>query len=1040
MNNNSQNKQKEIQNKYESAHQNTQSLEKKWQHIWKTQKVFEPNPNSKEKFFATVPYPYGNSALHIGHGRSFTTADIIARYQRLLGKNVLYPMAFHISGTPVLAVADGIAKGDAKQIKLTREAIAEYVSDEVEIERLLTSFSDPMEIAKFFSSKIEETFDAIGLSIDWTRQFTTGDDAYKKFIQWQYLKLEEQGVLVQGKYPILYSPVDQNAVGEDDIKDGDVDKVAVQEMKYICFEIHKQDTQTQQTASSEFLVAATLRPDSLFGATNLYIKPDMKLVKLNVNGQIWIVSKQAQVKIENQFDNVQKISEHIGAEFIKPELSVQVPIINKQVPIYPMEYPDENHGTGIVYSSPADSPHDYIYLFELKFPNKSLSEFDTDPLNLTPITQTKDKKGNEITYKSNIPAFDKLHKFKIYNTKGNETKLEEAKEELYKEAHYGAIMINSGEFNNTPLKNNVGANKVKIKLEELQLGGTFYETTRRAYTRNNNQVIVANLNGQWFLDYSDEAVKEKAYTLLDSMTYAPENLKQTQRGYLSWVQKRPCARKRGLGTPLPQDPKWIIEPLSDSTIYQMYYLVANYVYTGKLNEENLTPAFFDYIFLGNGTIAQFGDDQIQAIIQTIRSDVLYWKSFDLRYTAGPHMSNHLSFLIYHYALLFPKEPINLQPQNITIGGLLIKDGEKISKSKGNGIPLIQVPQQFGADLFRLYVATAASYDAEMDFREQEIFQLQKRLAKWYEYMQECATILYTDNQKQKSEKVHKYNTMHDIVGVNSFTSTDAWLLNRFKSHLTKYLANMNVQKLREAYIGILFEFLNDIAYHERRTSHENTINVLTYVFREYVLSMTPVVPHMCEELYQIASISSIKQNEKAIGEKTFAQKTIFASTDSLDNYVQDLCNNKGVFSSEFNLLKSAASNEQIVHHAITEIPGIIANRLKEAPKKITIFLAGKERYLLFADLTKMLSETRDFKTILSKMSAEYPTQNKFIQKFVPKTLSDGVQDFQPQHEEKEFITQAKSFLETEFKCIVEVSIDTECKTAAIPGSPSYIVE
>jgi leucyl-tRNA synthetase len=980
--NNPQNQQKD-----QSTHQNTQSLEKKWQHIWKTQKVFEPKPNSKKKFFATVPYPYGNSALHIGHGRTFTTADIATRYQRLLNKNVLYPMAFHISGTPVLAVADGIAQKDQKQIKLTTEAIAEYEQDKNTQQKLLEKFSDPMEIAKFFSSKIEETFDAIGLSIDWSRQFTTGDDGYKKFVQWQFKKLEEAGILVQGKYPILYSPVDQNAVGEDDIKDGDVDKVAVQEMKYICFEIHTQNTQTQQTATQEFLVAATLRPDSLFGATNLYIKPDMKLVKLNVNGQIWIVSKQAQVKIENQFDNVHKISEHIGAEFIKPELSVQVPIINKQVPIYPMEYPDENHGTGIVYSSPADSPHDYIYLFELKFPNKSLSEFGTDPLNLTPITQTKDKKGNEIKYKSNIPAFDKLHKFKIYTVKGNEDKLEQAKEELYKEAHYGAIMINSGEFNNTPLKNNVGANKVKIKLEELQLGGTFYETTRRAYTRNNNQVIVANLNGQWFLDYSNAAVKQKATELLNNMEYVPSQLKTSQQSYLDWVQKRPCARKRGLGTPLPNDPAWIIEPLSDSTIYQMYYIIANYINTNNLQTTELTHEFFEYVFLGIGTPKN-------KIHEQIRSDILYWKSFDFRYTTPPHMSNHLSFLIYHYALIFPK---NLQPKNITVGGLLIKDGEKISKSKGNGLPLIQVPQKYGADLYRLYVATAASFDAEMDFRESEIAQLKTKFNRWADLM--------------FAAKNHEKKTYENL------TIPQKWLYTRFYNTLAEYKTLLDAMKMREAYIKILFEFLSDTTYLERRESKQSVIDVYRIILEHYTLAMTPVVPHVCEEIL-----------EGILPENTFASTTSFA--DCHYNFTDGQIPNYDT-SSDF---------ENLVYHAITTIPGICERRQITQPSKITVTVASIERYNLFLLLKETLKNTRDFKTVMQTAIAQFPEEKSFIARFVPKTLGSGLQQFASQTEELKYLNASKQFLETEFNAKIEIIIAEDTKSSSLPGTPSYLVE
>ncbi len=957
-------------------------IEEKWQKHWKENKTFQPKiDNSKEKFFATIAYPYANSVMHIGHGRTSTTADIIARYNRVLGKNVLYPMGFHITGTPVLAVADGIKKGDEKQIKLTRDAISDYLKNKKDQDELLETFKEPMNIANFFSSKIEETFDSVGLSIDWSRQFMTGDKQYQKFIEWQFRKLKELGILVQGKYPILYSVADKNAVGEDDIKDGDTDKVSVQEMNYIQFKL---------TNTDEYLVAATLRPDSIFGATNLYVKPDMDLVKLNVNGIIWIVSEASQVKVENQFEIVSFISKHKGSEFLEQE--VTVPIINKKVPIYPMNYPDENHGTGIVYSSPADSPHDYIYLFELKFPNRSLEEFDKDPLQLTPITKTKNKKGEVINYKSDIPAFDKLLKSKIYNVKGNEKNLEIIKEELYKEAHFGAIMINCGEFDNTPLKGNLGSNKVREKLKELNLGGIFYETSRRAKTRSGDDVIVAVLDKQWFLDYTKDETKQKAYDVLDNMTYSPEKLKATQKGYLEWVQMRPCARRRGLGTQLPYDKEWVIEALSDSTIYQMLYTISNTIYGKKIPSENLTFEFFDYALLGNGDISKVSKETKieKSLLEQMRKEVLYWKSFDLRYTASTHMSNHLSFLIYHYGLIFPKE---MWPKNITIGGLLIKDGEKISKSKGNGIPLYRIKEIYGADLYRLYVSVAANYDIELDFRDDEINQLEKKLNRWKYLVEEAIKI-----------KPKKYEEFND---------TEKWFISKFYSRVEDYFKFMNLTRIREAYVSILYEFLNDISYFERRTSEEDLIKVFSFILKDYLKLMTPVIPHICEEY------------NSQIGNKT--EISLQAYTTDSSKYISEL--NEGIEKVGQDLLAQVSKTKEVKN--LTKI------------KKITLVQASKDRFNLFTDLKKMLDKKENFKLIMQELNKRYNHETKFISKFVPKTLGSGLSYYLDQKEELEYLKEFSKFLEKEFECIVEITnndnLDEKVQNA-IPGEVGIILE
>ena len=997
----------------------TAEIETKWQQKWKTAKLFQPPLDStKEKYVLTVPYPYGNSALHIGHGRTFTAADILARFERLRGKNVLYPMAFHISGTPVLAVADAIARGDTNQINLTRQAIAEYVTDKAEQDTLLQSFSDPFAIADFFSSKIEETFDSVGLGIDWSRQFTTGEKIYQKFISWQYKKLDETGILIQGKYPILFSPADNNAVGEDDIKDGDIDKVSIQEMTYIKFEIVSTDA-----PNPEYLVAATLRPDSLFGATNLYVKPEMELAKVDVGELgVWIVSKASIPKIQNQFDNTKVLSYHKGSEFL--EKQVIVPLINKHVPVYPMDYPDENHGTGIVYSSPADSPHDYIYLFELTFPNKSLAEYSEDPLKLTPITKTVTKKGEEIKYKSGIPAFDKLHKYQIFTVANNAEKLELAKEELYKEAHYGAVMINCGEFDNTPLKNNVGSQAVAKKLIEQNMGGLLFETSRRAYTRSGDIVIVGNLHGQWFLDYSADAVKEKAYNLLDSMEYYPKQLKSSQRGYLSWVQKRPCARKRGLGTPLPQDPNWMIEPLSDSTIYQMFYIIAHHL--RSIDPETLTDAVFEYAYLGKSDVAKIAQETTipQNILEQMRAEVEYWKAFDLRYTNAPHMSNHLSFLIYHYALIFPEE---LQPHKIMIAGLLIKDGHKISKSKGNGIPLMQVKQKYGSDLYRLYVATAASYDVEMDFREDEILQLQKKYGKWQEFMLNAKEVFNTNSAFSELKKYHcsqqsQYDsieytqilteTIQKITG--SLTKTEKgvifWLLAQISQRFEGFWDSMSESATRDAYVGLFYELVNDIAYAQRRIGETLVSQTLAICYKELILGMTPVVPHFCEELY--FDTFDVFASTSVMDAKQF--------TTSLNNEIQ---------------AKKEELQEHLVQHILGEVPRIL-ERKNIVPTQIDIILASDTKYQLFESLTGVLTQTRDFKSILTQMCTQFPSEKQFITKFVPKTLGSGLHAYSTTEIEHTYLESAIPFFEAEFNCKVTIRQATaDEQTNALPGKP-----
>lgn len=964
--------------------ENQKSIEQKWQKKWKEAKAWDTSfKSNSEKFFINFAYPYANSVMHIGHGRTITITDVIARYQRLRGKNVLFPLGYHISGTPVLAVADGIKRGDEKTIKQVRDAISDYTKDTNEQDKLIVTFHDPQNIANFFSQTIEESLDSVGMSITYDRQFTTGEPLYNSFIGWQYEKLKENRLLKQGKYPILYSAQDENAVGEDDIKDGDIDKVGISEMSYIMFKLENQH---------EYLVAGTLRPDAVFGITNMYVKPEMDLVKLKVEGNIWIVSEASQVKIEHQFDDVECISKHKGSEFI--DKNVVAPITNKVVPIIRGEFCDENHATGIVFSSPADSVHDYLHLFEHMFPNRSLEEFqDEEPLKLTPITQTFDKKGQEIKYKANIPAYSKLLEHKIYTTKGNEEKLEEMKKDLYKESHFGAIMINCGEeFNGTPLKNNVGFNKTKQKLQELGIGGTFYETTRRAQTRGGDNVIVANLSGQWFLDYSSQEVKEKALNLMEYMTYRPQNLKQTQIGYINWANMRPCARKRGLGTKLPYDENWIIEPLSDSTIYQMLYIIMHILRNNNLEAKQLTPEFYDYVYLGKGNIEQISKNtQIsQSIIEECREEVVYWNNVDLRYTAWGHMSNHLNFLIYHYSIIFPQ---SMWPKQISVGQFMMRNGEKISKSKGNGTPLFRVKDIYGADLYRLYLIVTSNFDVEMDFKDDEVEQVRKKFTRIQEIMNETIHI--------------------ETPNYESLSSTQKWLIAKFYIRVQEAFEYFEEIKLREAYVKILFEFMQEITYSIRRVGEKETYTALKFVIEDLIKVLTPIIPHTCEEMWE------------KLGKETFVSHESI-DINSFNKYV----------------LKEIVGEEEIIEQLVADI-GTIQDQKRG--NKLTLVIAPNKRFELFDLITELRENNTQIKEMMQKLQQGFKEDSKFISKFVPKTFKSGVHFYVSQEQEIELFEKVVEFLKEEFSfkeisIIKQEDIQTQISNSNVPSKPQIIIE
>ncbi|MCL5874351.1 MAG: class I tRNA ligase family protein, partial [Candidatus Thermoplasmatota archaeon] len=245
---------------------NFSAIEEKWLSRWKNEKAFEPKPNGK-KFLLTVPWPYCNGALHIGHGRTYTVGDIVARYKRMRGFNVLYPMGFHISGTPVLAFSKKIEHGDQTTINLYKSYLELYGDDPSKV----SEFSVPSNIASYFSERIINDFTNMGFSIDWTRKFTSGEPIYNKFVEWQFRLLQEKKLIKIGDYPILYSAEEGNPVGEDDILEGDTDKVSITQFTGVFFYV-----------GNDILLASTVRPETLDGVTNIFLNPEAQYCRIRM--------------------------------------------------------------------------------------------------------------------------------------------------------------------------------------------------------------------------------------------------------------------------------------------------------------------------------------------------------------------------------------------------------------------------------------------------------------------------------------------------------------------------------------------------------------------------------------------------------------------------------------------------------------------------------------------------------------------------------------------------------------------------------------
>ncbi len=236
--------------------------------------------------------------------------------------------------------------GDPEDIKLYSWYVSLYVNDPNKVKEILSTFTNPpWNIAQFFASVYTRDFMSMGYSMDFRRQFTTGDPDYNAFIIWQYYRLREAGYITQGSHVVLYSPDENQAVGEHDIKGGgDEITIDILEFNLVKFKLEN---------SNEYLVAATLRPETIYGGvTNVWVHPSVEYVIADVNGERWVISKPAAWKLSYQGYDVKVLGGSVRGEELIGKYVI-APLINRRVPVLPASFVDENTGTGIVYSVPA---------------------------------------------------------------------------------------------------------------------------------------------------------------------------------------------------------------------------------------------------------------------------------------------------------------------------------------------------------------------------------------------------------------------------------------------------------------------------------------------------------------------------------------------------------------------------------------------------------------------------------------------------------------------------------------------------------------
>ncbi|MEE0866121.1 MAG: leucine--tRNA ligase [Clostridia bacterium] len=354
---------------------NFKSIEKKWQKKWEEEGTFYTcDDYTKKKWYGLIEFPYpSGQGLHVGHPRSYTALDIIARKKRMQGYNVLYPIGFDAFGLPA-----------------ENFAIKNHVHPKVITEQNINHFREQLK--------------SLGFSFDWSREVNTTDPEYYKWTQWIFIQLFKKGLAYKATMPINFctgckvglaneevvngvcercgSEVVQKEKSQwmlkiteyaqrliDDLDDLDfLDKIKTQQKNWIG-RSEGAEVIFKVANSDETLKVYTTRPDTLFGATYMVVAPEHDIIKkleekiVNIDE---VKEYQHKASLKSDFERSEINKDKTGVE-LKGIKAIN-PLTNKEIPIWISDYVLSSYGTGAIMAVPAHDQRDFEFAKKFGMP------------------------------------------------------------------------------------------------------------------------------------------------------------------------------------------------------------------------------------------------------------------------------------------------------------------------------------------------------------------------------------------------------------------------------------------------------------------------------------------------------------------------------------------------------------------------------------------------------------------------------------------------------------------------------------------------
>jgi len=846
----------------------------------------------------------------------------------MTGYDVLFPAGFHASGIPSIGFAKKVERKDPTTIKSLKE---NGLTD-----NFIKKLTDPIKVVEYFGKVyVEDYWKRFGFLIDYSRLMSTISKGYNKFIQWQFHKLKEKNLLIQKPHFAPFCPncgpvaVDKS---ETDISKGGSAEI----LEFTTIKFKMKD--------GTILPASTLRPETIFGVTNMWVNPNVEYQKAKINDETWICSKECIQKLSHQLERVELLDEKIPGKKLIGK-TCRIPLVNREIPILSGVFADPNVATGIVMSVPAHAPYDWIALVESGEKIVPITIIEAKGFGTNPAKEACDELG--------------------IKSQTETEKLNMATEIVYKkEFHTGYLNENCGAY--AGIKISDIKDEVKNELISKNHALVMREFSEEVICRCGEKVVIKQIPDQWFIRYSDQDLTEESKEHTHTMNIYPEEYKEEMPKILDWFDDRACIRKGSwLGTEFPFKKGWIIEPISDSTLYPAYYIVSKYVNENKIKSEEMTEEFFDYVFLGRGKPQRH-------VWAEIRTDFQYWYPVDINLGGKEHKTVHFPVFLMNHIAVMPKDK---WPRGIFVHWWVTQKGkEKISKSKGGAEHITKAATIYGVDAMRLYYTHVGSPFVDVEWDLEVVTRYKNRIANTWKLINQI------DKLKEKTDE-----------------NLDNWL--RSTLHRTIKNASDAFEKndLRVATNEIFFEFQKQIQWYLKRDGGNKKL--LNEVISEWIKLMSPVTPHLAEELWSL-------QDKKG-----------FVSLESYPKYDT----------------KSVSENAEVGEYLLSKIVEdineiLIVTRIK--PKKIYLYTSPQWKQQLFKKAMDLAEKDKLEIGVLMKTAMSDPElrrQGKEVSSFIGKIVGEikklnenDRKRYEAQVNEKLYLKQATEFLKKEFPADIEI--------------------